>query len=148
MKFCFIFLIILSVSAFSQTEKIKWGKADHSYRIDSSTQIRDYPINFNNPLNAIANSFIKAYQYFISDLDGDNCPFHPSCSSFFLDAVEETNIVQGTLMFIDRFTRDASVVGRFDRYPKHVSGSLYDPAFLHNLSNRIYIPVSKVIDAE
>lgn len=148
MKLGFILLFVLSTSAFSQFEKMKWGKADHSYRIDSSTDNRDYSISFHNPLTALAKSFTNIYWYLISDLDGDNCPFHPSCSSFFIDAVEHTNIVQGTLMFFDRFTRDASVVGRYDRYPKHKSGRLYDPAYLYDLSNGLYIPVSKVIDAE
>jgi putative component of membrane protein insertase Oxa1/YidC/SpoIIIJ protein YidD len=148
MKSFFIFFTILSLSAFAQSEKAKWEKADYSYRIDSSIESRDYSISFDNPLNVIAKSVINVYWYFISDLDGDNCPFHPSCSSFFVDAVRQTNIVQGTLMFFDRFTRDASVVGRFARYPKYKSGKLFDPAHLYTLNPRSFIPASTVIDAE
>lgn len=148
MRSFFLFLIILSISAFAQSEKSKWGKADYSYRVESSIESRDYSVNFDNPLNAIAKSVINVYWYFISDLDGDNCPFHPSCSSFYLDAVEETNIVQGTLMFFDRFTRDASAVGRYERYPKYKSGKLFDPANLYYLSARSYIPASTLIDEE
>lgn len=148
MRSFFLFLVLLSISAFAQSEKAKWGKADYSYRVGSSIESRDFYINFGKPLKAISKSVINVYWYLISDLDGDNCPFHPSCSSFYLDAVEETNIFQGTLMFFDRFTRDASVIGRYERYPKYKSGKLFDPADLYSLSARSYIPASTLIDAE
>lgn len=148
MKFLFVTLLIYSSSAFSQTEIIKWEKADISYCIDKSTSDRDYSYNAKNPLDIFLKSVTNAYWFFISDLDGDNCPFHPSCSSFLLDAVKETNILQGSLMFFDRFTRDASFIGRYDRYPKHKSGKLYDPAYLYDLGSDHFIPAYKLIDKE
>ncbi len=148
MKFLFVALLIYSSSAFSQTEIIKWEKADFSYRIDQSISDRDYSYHSKNPLDIFLKSVTNAYWFFISDLDGDNCPFHPSCSSFLLDAVKETNILQGSLMFFDRFTRDASFIGRYDRYPKHKSGKLYDPAYLYDLDSDHFIPAYKIIDSE
>jgi len=148
MKFLFVALLIYSSTAFSQTELVKWEKADFSYRINKSTSDRDYSYNSKNPLDIFLKSVTNAYWFFISDLDGDNCPFHPSCSSFLLDAVAETNIVQGSLMFFDRFTRDASFIGRYDRYPKHKSGKLYDPAYLYDLRSNDFIPSYKIIDSE
>lgn len=148
MKIFILFILLISSSAFSQSEKMKWGKADYSYQSNQSQTKRDYSIDSSSPLNVIVKSVVNAYWFFISDVDGDNCPFYPSCSSFFVDAVSETNILQGTLMFFDRFTRDASFVGRYDRYPKHISGKLYDPSFLYHSSSENYIPASKVIDAK
>ena len=148
MKIISVLVLLLSVYAFPQSEKMKWGKSNYTYSIESIEFGRDYSINFENPVNAVAKSFINAYWVLISDLDGDNCPFHPSCSAFFVDAVEETNIVTGTLMFFDRFTRDASVIGRQNRYPKHKSGRLYDPAYLYCPGSAAYIPPSRVLDKE
>jgi putative component of membrane protein insertase Oxa1/YidC/SpoIIIJ protein YidD len=77
---------------------------------------------------------INTYWIFISDLDGDNCPFHPSCSSFFLESIEETNLIQGTLMFFDRFTRDSNPVNREEHYPVYKNYRFYDPPKLYTLS--------------
>ncbi len=148
MKIFLLLVFLISSSAFSQTEKTKWEKADYSYRSVKSYESRDYLFDFTSPVNALVKSVVNAYWFFISDLDGDNCPFHPSCSSFFIEAVRETNIVHGTLMFFDRFTRDASFIGRNDRYPKHISGKLYDPPYLYHSSSHGFMPASKVIDAE
>lgn len=144
MKLLFLFLLFIS-SAFSQTELTKWGKADFFYRVEDSSDHRDYSNNSSNTFDILLKSFANAYWFFISDLDGDNCPFHPSCSAFLLDAVEETNFIQGVLMFSDRFTRDASFIGRSSRYPLHKSGKLYDPAYLYDLKYHTYIPSSRVI---
>lgn len=143
-----IFIVLSTLPAFSQTENVRWEKAEISYRnIDLSIN-RDYSYHSGNPFDILLKSVTNAYWFFFSDLDGDNCPFHPSCSSFLLHAVEKTNIVQGTLMFFDRFTRDASFIGRYKRYPKHISGKLYDPAHIYDLKRYQHIPASKVIDAE
>ncbi|MBU0475828.1 MAG: membrane protein insertion efficiency factor YidD [Bacteroidetes bacterium] len=69
----------------------------------------------------------QSYSFLISDLDGDNCPFYPTCSSFFVQSVNETNIIKGTLMFADRFTRDSNIFKSRSHYPKHISGKLFDP---------------------
>lgn len=148
MKTVTVLVLLLSVYAFAQSEKMKWGKADYTYRIEISENDRDYSVNPGNPIDVVAKSFINVYWFLISDLDGDNCPFHPSCSAFFVDVIEETNIITGSLLFFDRFTRDASVVGRYNRYPKHKSGRLYDPAYLYTSGSATYIPASKVIDEE
>ena len=79
MKIIVVLFLLHSVYAFPQSEKMKWGKSDYSYGIKSIEDGRDYSVNFKNPANAVAKSFINAYWFIISDLDGDNCPFHPSC---------------------------------------------------------------------
>lgn len=144
MKLIFIVLLFIS-SAFSQSELTKWGKADFFYRVEDSPGGREYSFHSTNPLNVIIKSITYAYWFLISDLDGDNCPFYPSCSAFMLDAIEEANFIQGVLMFSDRFTRDASFIGRNSRYPKHKAGKLYDPAYLYDLKYHYHIPPSKVV---
>lgn len=144
MKLLLLFLLFIS-SAFSQTELTKWGKADFFYRIEYSSDQRDYSYNSASTFDILLKSFTNAYWFFISDLDGDNCPFRPSCSAFLLDAVEETNFIQGVIMFSDRFSRDASFIGISSRYPLHKSGKLYDPAYLYDLNYHDHIPASRVI---
>lgn len=148
MKLLIIILIICSFSAFSQNESFKWEKAEYLYRTDDSHNKRNITFDSDDPFEIITKSFVYSYRLFISDLDGDNCPFHPSCSSFLLDAVEETNIVTGTLMFFDRFTRDASFIGRNSRYPIHKSGKLYDPAHFYIFKRASHSVVSKINDEE
>lgn len=143
MKLIIIFLFASSYSVFSQSESSRWEKAEYLYRIDDSKHNKNISFDSENPFELITKSFVYGYRLLISDIDGDNCPFHPSCSSFLLDAVEETNIITGTLLFFDRFTRDASFIGRNTRYPVHKSGKLYDPAYQYVFNLKSHLPISK-----
>jgi putative component of membrane protein insertase Oxa1/YidC/SpoIIIJ protein YidD len=78
-------------------------------------------------------TFVNGYWFFISGVDGDNCPFQPSCSSFFVESVKETNLIQGILMFADRFTRDINFYKREEHYPRAGNGRYFDPASLYTL---------------
>lgn len=93
-----------------QTEQ-KWGKATVHYITP--------PVEQNNAVHAssgVIDYFILVYHYGISEVDGNHCPFNPSCSRFFLQAVHKTNFFQGLCMFSDRFTRDANIVNRENNY--------------------------------
>jgi len=155
-----IFLIsglFFTVSVFSQTDRlhsigdeknwIKWGKADYRYEKPNEFRHRDYSFDIESISGLIAKSTANAYWYFISDLDGDNCPYSPSCSAFFVQAAKEENIVQGTLMFFDRFTRDYNIYKRHEHYPRVKDGHYYDPVSLYTLDeDQIdYIPPSVTI---
>lgn len=126
----------------------KWGKAEINYEKENNYRHRDYSFESGSVSGIIAKSLANAYWYFISDLDGDNCPFRPSCSAFFVEAAKETNIIQGTLMFFDRFTRDYNFIGRRDHYPRVKDGHYYDPASLYTLnpSQIKYFPPSITVD--
>ncbi len=87
------------------------------------------------------------YGFLISDLDGDNCPFYPSCSHFFVRAVRQTNLLQGSLMFADRFTRDSNIFKDLSQYPVRVHGRLYDPVFLYTLDST-QIDIRKLMHPE
>ncbi len=119
-------LIVLTCSIHAQTDLQRWeaksipyeisGHAGHDYSIDNSS--------FGMTLISLARN---VYYFFISDLDGDNCPFYPTCSSFFVQSVKETNFIKGTLMFADRFTRDINFFKGKNHYMLTPGGKFYDP---------------------
>ena len=144
------FIIIGGLNINAQTDWVKWGKADYSYRIKIPSEQRDYTIDLSNPGRFILKSFVNGYWFFISDVDGDNCSFNPTCSNFFIQSVEKTNIVQGSLMFFDRFTRDMDIFGKLNHYPRVPDGHFYDPPsfYILNSDSIKYIPPSVVVKNE
>ncbi len=146
MKIIFLFLILTS-AAFSQTDWERWGKSNYSYQVKDNYLQRSYSLRGDNVTQVLVNSFTSAYWFFISDVDGNNCPFRPTCSSFFVASVKKTNLIQGTLMFFDRFTRDMDFVNRSYRYPEIQDGHLYDPVSLYELdTTKInYIPPATTV---
>jgi putative component of membrane protein insertase Oxa1/YidC/SpoIIIJ protein YidD len=117
-----LFVLALATSIFAQTDWERWGKAETDYSVASSS------ITNNQSMDTSLLSLLKeGYSFFISDLDGDNCPFYPTCSNFFIQSVSKTNIFQGTLMFADRFTRDSNVFKSHKQYSQYRNGRLYDP---------------------
>jgi putative component of membrane protein insertase Oxa1/YidC/SpoIIIJ protein YidD len=129
-----IFLFVfVSSNLFAQTDWEKWDKKEFDYRIKDNSRNRNYSFESDNPGEFVLKSFANGYWFFISDVDGDNCPFRPSCSAYLLDAVQETNIFQGSLMFFDRFTRDLNLFKK-GNYPKTKTGRYYDPVNLYTLS--------------
>ncbi len=116
----------MSAMLSAQTEMHKWGKAVISYQAYTPANERSYGIEKGSLSNILVDGFTHAYWILISDVDGDNCPFTPSCSSFFVESVKETNIFQGTLMFADRLTRDTNFFNRQYHYPFSKNGRLYD----------------------
>ena len=95
-------------------------------------------------------SFANVYWFFISDVDGDNCPFRPSCSSFFLGSIKETNLPQASLMFFDRFTRDLNIIKGENHYSRVESGHYFDPPgnYILNEEKIFYISPTSVVDDE
>ncbi len=134
MKFVFVFILFFPVLNLAQNEYEKWGKADFSYRLPEKSEERDYSINAGKAEDILLKGAADFYWIFISNVDGDNCPFYPTCSSFFLQSVKQTNIFQGFLMFADRFTRDSNVYKRAERYPLAENGKFFDPVNLYSLN--------------
>lgn len=154
-----IFVLILAAaplvkaqikSSENESRWVKWGKADYSYEIKDSFAQRDFSFDEKSPGRFVLKSLLNTYWYFISDVDGDNCSFNPTCSEFFLRSVKMTNIVQGTLMFFDRFTRDMDILGKIGHYPYASNGYFYDPPSLYTLNKNkiIYMPPSAVVSNE
>ncbi len=143
-----ILLLLISTQVFSQTDWVKWGKANYSYAVPGNNNQRDYSLSENDVGDLLLKSFADAYWVFFSDVDGDNCSFSPTCSSFLLMSVRRTNFIQGTLMFFDRFTRDMDIYKKYDHYPRVEDGHYYDPPSLYTLDTKEikYLPPSEVVN--
>jgi putative membrane protein insertion efficiency factor len=50
-------------------------------------------------------SFLRFYQYFISPLLGSNCRFHPTCSSYAMQAISLHGALRGSYLTIKRLLR-------------------------------------------
>lgn len=147
--FSLIFFFCLTCS-YAQTDWVKWGKGEISYSKKNDFTTRDYSISGENFPEAALKSLTSVYWYFISDVDGDNCPFRPSCSNFLIEAVKETNFPQGVLMFFDRFTRDLNIFQRNQKYPRYGLTYYYDPVSNYTLNENLiqYAPPNKIIRSE
>jgi len=61
-------------------------------------------------------SIIRGYQFLISPLLGNNCRFHPSCSCYALESVENHGVIKGVYLSLRRLIKC---------HPFHAGG--YDP---------------------
>lgn len=50
---------------------------------------------------------LKFYQVFISPMDGDRCPLHPTCSQFSIQAIRRHGPAVGVVMTADRLMHEA-----------------------------------------
>ena len=123
MRISLFIIVVLTINVAAQTDWNRWKKAEVDYSIKLVGTDRE------DSSSSTLTILEDGYSFLISDLDGDNCPFYPTCSSFFVESVSETNIVKGTLMFADRFTRDSNLFKTHEHYPTHVSGKFYDPTY-------------------
>ena len=132
-KYFFLFLFVVQIAIYSQTDWVRWDKSDPSYTMKNDYQEREYDLSIQSPSDVIVKPIINSYWFFVSDVDGANCPFHPSCSSFLVESFKQTNPLQGVVMFFDRFTRDTNVFGRNEHYPRYGKNHFYDPVTLYTL---------------
>ncbi len=132
----FKLLLILSFvygNLIAQTDWERWD-ADNSVFQLKGIQERDYSLDKSNVGMMALTALRDLYWFAFSDLDGDNCPFHPTCSSFFVEAVKKTNLLQGLLMFADRFTRDTNFFKGFNHYEIDETGKFFDPVDNYTLT--------------
>jgi len=48
---------------------------------------------------------IQVYQVILSPVFGRNCRFYPSCSNYFIEALENRGLLNGTILFLKRIVR-------------------------------------------
>jgi putative component of membrane protein insertase Oxa1/YidC/SpoIIIJ protein YidD len=144
MKMIFAILLFVSSISVAQADWERWGKVDVEYY--NSEEVKESELQ--NSSSSILTILKGGYSFLISDLDGDNCPFYPTCSNFFVESVSETNVFQGTLMFVDRFTRDTNLFKLHEHYAVHSSGRLYDPTKNYRLidSTIIYHSRNRIVE--
>lgn len=126
--FCFVAVLK------AQPDSEKWESAHLSYELPMTHQ-HDYSIDKSSLGMVVLSSVRNIYYFFISDLDGNNCPFNPTCSSFLIQSIKETNIFSGGLMFADRFTRDLNLLKGSDYYQIDKSGRYFDPPYNYTLNS-------------
>ena len=147
-KYFLLFVFISQLAIYSQTDWVKWEKSDPTYQLKDDYLEREYDLSIESASDVIVKPVMNAYWFFISDVDGANCPFQPSCSSFLVQSVKKTNIFQGVVMFFDRFTRDTNIFGRHEHYPRYGKHHFYDPVSLYTLEeeNINYIPAKTYVN--
>ena len=147
-KYLFSILLITQVAINSQTDWVRWEKSDLTYQLKNNYLEREYDLSIESVSDVIVKPVINAYWFFVSDVDGANCPFQPSCSSFLVQSIKETNVFQGVVMFFDRFTRDTNIFGRHEHYPRYGKNHFYDPVSLYTLEeeNINYIPAKTYVN--
>ncbi len=121
-----LIITVFITSLFAQTEKGIWTKKTHSFVIE----LQSTKVNKNKKSNLstkIFSNIRNLYQKVFSDYDGDNCPFYPSCSHFFVLSLKRVSILKASLMFADRFTRDANIFKNSEEYPRKINNRFYDP---------------------
>jgi putative component of membrane protein insertase Oxa1/YidC/SpoIIIJ protein YidD len=134
-KYITLFFFLVQLVAYSQTDWIRWEKSDPTYQVPDPYLENVHDFKIESASDIILKPLLNTYWFFISDVDGDNCPFYPTCSRFFLQSVKQTNIVQGVLMFSDRFTRDTNFMNRRLHYPYYDDRHFYDPVNSYTLNS-------------
>ncbi|WP_460755184.1 membrane protein insertion efficiency factor YidD [Marinomonas epiphytica] len=56
-------------------------------------------------IKACVIKLVKAYQFLISPLLGNNCRFYPTCSSYMIQAIERFGILKGTYLGLKRLSK-------------------------------------------
>ncbi len=133
--FAIFFVFLFAFQLRAQSDWVRWDAQTVSYEL-TKTQHHEYVIDKSNFGMTLISLGRNAYYFFISDLDGDNCPFNPTCSQFLVQSIKETNIFTGPLMFADRFTRDLDFIKSKDHYRILSNGKLFDPAYNYTLNSK------------
>lgn len=69
-------------------------------------------------IRSIFISILRGYQYLISPLLGNRCRFHPTCSEYMIEAVQNFGIFKGFYLGIKRLARcNPMCEGGFDPVP-------------------------------
>lgn len=139
-KFFLTIIFITAVNLSAQIETYNWQPNEVDYRLNIPVA-KEYRIITSNFSTLLISFCQAAYYSVLSEYDGDNCPFHPSCSAFFVESVERTNIIEGGLMFADRFTRDINFFKGYNSYPLHFTGRFYDPVYKYKL-----LPLTELVE--
>ena len=143
----FLLLIIFCIQLSAQNDWERWEEAEISYELKPVAK-KNYEFDTDSFGSLMMSSMKNIYYFTISDLDGDNCPFYPSCSNFYVSAIKQTNIFQGTLMFADRFTRDTNLFKSRNHYKYYSHAKFFDPVEIYTLKENIadHIPQRSVVD--
>jgi uncharacterized protein len=78
---------------------------------------------------------IRLYQVMLSPIFGQQCRFHPSCSHYALQALQQHGVLRGSALSLMRIVRcNPLCVGGFDPVPEHFRHEFHEkpsPAPIH-----------------
>ncbi len=133
-KYILLIIFGFTFSLSAQTDWEKWEGKNHDYtkKIFEEEQAK---LKSKNIFSMAAYGSKIVYKKLFSDYDGENCPFTPSCSNYYVEAVEDAGVFKGTFMFFDRFLRDSNLFLDRSRYIVSINKKLYDP-----INNYLLIP--------
>jgi len=121
-KYLNFFIWIICGVAYGQ----QWKAVDVDYAEEMPVKKKYYEIKGDVP-EIVFKVLVNGYRLFISDPDGENCPFSPSCSRFFVEALGKTNLIEAVLLTSDRLIRDTSFDNKYKHYHIDRFGYLIDP---------------------
>ncbi len=113
---------MLSISTLAQA----WQPAQLDWGEELPMKKKYYDLE-GNAGEVVFKILVNGYRLFISEPDGENCPFNPSCSRFFIESLQQTNIFEAVLMTSDRLIRDTSFGDKYKHYHVDKFGRLIDP---------------------
>lgn len=122
------FLVLLFVfQIYAQADWVRWEKVNNYLIENSNCENKwDEPSDLHNEkIFNFADLFLRFYKISISDFDGDNCRFHPSCSEFFVESTKINSLFTSALLFFDRLTRDTNILSNGSY--KIINNKFYDP---------------------
>lgn len=56
-------------------------------------------------MRAVVKGLIRLYQYLVSPLLGSRCRFHPTCSQYAIEAIDQHGLMRGSWMAARRLAR-------------------------------------------
>jgi len=111
-------------------EPIRMGSPGEASTLEKWSRVaRRPPAKSTNPIRLSACGWIRIFQRFISPVDGASCTYHPSCSTYGLQAIEEHGLFLGIPMTAERVMRDHNPENsaRYPLYEKEGSFYYWDP---------------------
>ncbi|TET45995.1 membrane protein insertion efficiency factor YidD [candidate division TA06 bacterium] len=104
MKVVIVFLLVISASGWpvSNASEEPWEPppVDRSIEPEKSEVPKETTV-----LGFVIDTAISAYQFFLSDQQGDVCAFAPSCSQYAQQAIDSCGLILGAIMTADRLQR-------------------------------------------
>jgi putative membrane protein insertion efficiency factor len=82
-----------------------------------------------NELEGTASLFFTTYKNYISPQDMSSCVFHPSCSSYAMQAIKQDNPFVAYVKIFDRLTRCHPLIKQ-EQYPFNKKTGLYNDPIL------------------
>ncbi len=122
-----VFFAQVIIAQHTGTERIEQLKALYKPAEKEKTNHNVYLTRSTNEIEATAAIFYSVYKNYISTQDMGSCVFHPSCSTYAIESLQNDNPLKAYLKVFDRLTRchTFSTPGQYKPYKN--TGLLYDP---------------------